>query len=230
MEDFAGIVHFHEERIPGDYGYRLMKALQQSPLEQGMLWQRHNAFLGYQKQWTANDEEVMPIEDRENGLVITGKIRLANRKMLLRKLRITDSVQDGEILLRLYEKFGVDAARLAEGSFSFVIYDEKEQKIFAVRNKAEKNSLYFYHDSRRFACSSRIEPLFTLPYIEKRANKHYQVIASAGMDETHFLTPYMYIYQLPPSHVCVISRQSITIKEIGVRLREERKSIMSLLG
>ena len=64
-----------------------------------------------------------------------------------------------------------------------MIWDEREQKLFGARDLSGYRTLYYYRDHQRFAFCTIIEPLLSLPYIEKRLNEEWfaEYLAISGM-------------------------------------------------
>lgn len=65
-----------------------------------------------------------------------------------------ETSSDTEVILRLYLEFGVDAFDKLRGMFAFVIYDERTDEFFLVRDAVGVKPLYFYAGKQElYACS-----------------------------------------------------------------------------
>jgi asparagine synthase (glutamine-hydrolysing) len=65
---------------------------------------------------------------------------------------------DTEILLRMYEKFGLNMLNNLNGMFSICIYDKKKKKIFLIRDRFGIKPLYYYKN-KNFVFSSEINSI-----------------------------------------------------------------------
>lgn len=69
---------------------------------------------------------------------------------------------DSEILINLFEEKGPKALQIIKGMFSFVIYDIKNNKIFAARDRFGIKPLYYYKNRNKIIFSSEIKPLLKI--------------------------------------------------------------------
>ena len=65
---------------------------------------------------------------------------------------------DTEVLLRMYEKFGLNMLNNLNGMFSICIYDKKKKKIFLIRDRFGIKPLYYYKN-KNFVFSSEINSI-----------------------------------------------------------------------
>lgn len=111
---------------------------------------------------------------------------------------ITDS--DTEVVLEMYNKFGVKALDYFVGMFSFVIYNQIENKVFAARDHFGIKPFYFYKKNEKFAFASELKTLSKLVPNTKEINTK-TLIASLNYlwipgNETIFKE----FSKLPPAH------------------------------
>ena len=109
---------------------------------------------------------------------------------------------DSQLILLAYYKWGEESPKYLVGDFAFMIWDEREQKLFGARDFSGYRTLYYYRDHQRFAFCTTIEPLLKLPYIKKELNEEWlaEYLAISGMIDTvdARITPYKNIEQIPP--------------------------------
>lgn len=119
--------------------------------------------------------EILPFHDTRAGLTITADAIIDNRAELFGKLGINSDLcremTDSRLILKAYEKWGTGCPRYLLGDFAFAIWDEKAQTLMCAVDHTGNRLFYYHLSSRLFAFSTLIEPLFTLPGIERRYNK-----------------------------------------------------------
>lgn len=101
-------------------------------------------------------------EDGRYRIVFNGEIY--NYKSLA-KNHLSDIVlkteSDTEVLLLLFEKFGVECVHLLKGIFAFAIIDVFEDTIYIFRDQYGVKPLYYYFNDNMFVFASEIKALFS---------------------------------------------------------------------
>lgn len=107
----------------------------------------------------------------------------------------TDS--DTEVLAHLYEEYGIDMVKKIDSEmFAFVIYDKKNNKVFAARDPLGVKPLYYAHDeSGQLYFTSEIKQLTIFPdiseinnfpagsyYINGKFKKYYDLTSTDELD------------------------------------------------
>jgi asparagine synthase (glutamine-hydrolysing) len=92
-----------------------------------------------------NPESGQPMEYKSNYLICNGEI--FNYRNLIDKYNFHDeykSESDCEIILHLYNKFGIDeTCKLIDGEFAFVLYDGNKDILYSARDHLGIRSLYW---------------------------------------------------------------------------------------
>jgi asparagine synthase (glutamine-hydrolysing) len=225
MSAIAGIYHFNAEPINLEHGKRIMKALEKFPADDIQTWDNGKVFLGCHAQWITPESlgEKLPYYDEQRKFAITADAIIDNRDELFEKLQVErgrrNTITDSELILLTYDKWGEDCPKYLIGDFAFMIWDEREQKLFGARDPSGYRTLYYYNYLSRFAFCTTIEPLLTLPYVNKQLNELYlaEFLAITGMIDTvdARMTPYENIEQVPPFHTITIVRENIRINKYG---------------
>ncbi len=105
---------------------------------------------------------------------------------------------DTEVLLRAYERWGIDCVQRLRGMFAFALWDGRERQLWLVRDRLGIKPLYYtVHDGRlRFA--SEIKALLEDPAQPRAVNEealfHYLSFVTTPAPQTLFQG----IYKLPP--------------------------------
>lgn len=223
MSAIVGIYQLNKEPISNEHGINLMNALKKFPADDAQTWQKEYIFLGCRAQWITPESvgERLPFYDHGRKLAVTADAIIDNREELFERLRVEHifrkKMPDSELILRAYEKWGEDTPKYLIGDFAFMIWDEKKCLFFGARDFSGNRTLYYYRNQNRFAFCTTIEPLLTLPYVEKKLNEQWlaEFLAIPYMFDSvdASSTPYINIEQLPPAH-------SITVD--GTTLRYSR--------
>jgi len=221
MSAIAGIIQLRKEMVPFELGRNIMKALEKFPADDIQVWHKHNAFIGNHAQWITPESvgEQQPFYDSERQCVITADAIIDNREELFAKLQVERSKQkhmpDSQLLLLAYYKWGEESPKHLVGDFAYMIWDERNQKLFGARDFSGSRTLYYYKDEERFAFCTTIMPLFTLPQVKKELNEQWmaEFLAIYGTVDAidTSITVYKAINQLPPSHSISIKKNKISM-------------------
>ena len=95
-----------------------------------------------------------------NNLVLICNGEIFNYKELIQEYNFkvkTDS--DCEVILHLYEKFGINCLNLLDGEFAFLIYDISQKELFVARDPFGVRPLYYLDNGLNQCFSSDIYPM-----------------------------------------------------------------------
>lgn len=169
--------------------------------------------LGHQNDWSINEkfEEDQPLADSETGMVITGTIRLDNRKELFKLLSLDslniNQISDARLLLYAYSKWGVACPGYLMGDFAFIIWDFKNQRLFAARDALGAEEIYYFISKEVVVLADRIAMLTNHPDISSVLNEkmvaNYLALDMSDMTETF----YQDVFHLPPAHCLVVEKE-----------------------
>ncbi|WP_418792207.1 asparagine synthase-related protein [Phosphitispora sp. TUW77] len=219
MSAIAGIYHLNNEPITIEHGINMMQVLWKYPADDVQVWHDNNTFLGCHAQWITPESvgERLPYFDSAGQLAITADAIIDNRCELFEALRVEHALRkempDSELILLAYQKWGEDVPKYLIGDFAFMIWDIKKSRLFGARDFSGNRTLYFYRSYQRFAFCTIMQPLFSLPYVEKKLNEQWlaEFLAMPDMYETidPFSTVYKNIEQIPPSHTISVAGSTI---------------------
>jgi len=112
-----------------------------------------------------------PLSYLDQRYVITYNGEIYNYKelsdQLIKKGYSFKTSSDTEIIMAMYDCFGAAMLLMLRGMFSFVIWDSKEQMLFAARDPFGVKPFYYYRDDKSFVFASQVkaisaQPQFTL--------------------------------------------------------------------
>ncbi|SDM77265.1 lasso peptide isopeptide bond-forming cyclase [Bacillus sp. OK048] len=232
MSAIAGIYHLNDEPINLEHGRRIMKELERFPADDVQTWHSDKVFLGCHAQWITPESigEKLPFYDQDRKLAITADAIIDNRDELFERLQVDKrkrkEITDSELILLSYHKWGEDSPKYLIGDYAFMIWDEKNQKLFGARDPSGYRTLYYFNNNTRLSFCTTIEPLLTLPYIEKHLNENYiaEFLAITGMIDTvdARMTPFKNIEQVPPFHSISIVGGKINLNRFGTFMPKEK--------
>ncbi len=104
-----------------------------------------------------------PIYNDDRSLVIVFNGEIYNFLILKEKLKAKGLVfrtnSDTEVLLKMYEIYGVEAFKQLNGMFAFSIHDIKLNKLFIVRDRFGEKPLYYYKNEECIYWASELKSI-----------------------------------------------------------------------
>ena len=214
MSAICGIYYLDGRPVALETGTAMMRELGIYHVDDTGVWRDGHVFLGCHARHVTPEsvQEILPFYDDEAGLSITADAVIDNRVDLHDRLSIDyslrDDMTDSQLILQAYRKWDQDCLKYLIGDFSFVIWDEKRQKLFCAVDHTGTRALYYFHSSELFAFSTLIKPLFVLPEITKEYDENWIADFLAMPSVMHQLdaelTLYRNIYLLPAGHTLTV--------------------------
>ena len=81
----------------------------------------------------------------------------------LRTIRWMTDHSDTEVLLRAYEQWGFDCLERLRGMFAFAVWDNRERRLWLVRDRVGIKPLYYSFHNGRFSFASEMRALLADP-------------------------------------------------------------------
>lgn len=108
---------------------------------------------------------------------------------------------DSEVLIHLYEEYGVECLEHLHGEFAFALYDTQLERWFCARDRVGIRPLQYVHDETQFIIASEAKALFAVgvPAKLSRSNywfsQHLQYLPRAGtlFEGVHMVPPASYL-------------------------------------
>ena len=150
----------------------------------------------------------MTNEKKNLYLIFNGEIYNFNdlKKDLIISGHKFKSKTDSEVILHLYEEKKEECLNDLNGMFAFVIYDEKEKKLFAARDRIGIKPFYYYYKDGIFLFGSEIKAILENPIVKREPNleaiSHYLTFACTPAPFTLFKN----IYKLPAAHYLTLDK------------------------
>lgn len=124
-----------------------------------------------------SDKANQPMSNKDQTIHIVFNGEVYNFKELKHRyfsddLSSFNTGSDTEIVLKMYEKFGIKCLDKLNGMFAFAIHDLKNKEVFLCRDRFGIKPLFFYQDSDYFIFSSEIKGILSSNLIERKINKN----------------------------------------------------------
>jgi asparagine synthase (glutamine-hydrolysing) len=159
-----------------------------------------------------------PLSSRSGNSWITYNGEVYNfpqlRKELAQRGYTFRTQSDTEVVVNLYEEFGLEFVKKLRGMFAFAIYDQKNRRLILARDHIGKKPLYYHlEEGSRLVFASEIKSILQFPGIGRN-------IDPEALD--FFLTleyipaPYSIlkaVRKLPAGHMLVFENGKATIRE-----------------
>lgn len=154
-------------------------------------------------------------EDRSLVLICNGEIYNYRelRDELTRKGHAFASRSDVEVLLHLYEEYGVDLLHRINGQFAFALYDVKQRLLLLARDHFGINPLYYANINGIFVFSSEIKGILEFPGARREVDLTGldQVLTFPGLVSPR--TMFKGISSLPAGHYLILKDDELRLNE-----------------
>lgn len=135
------------------------------------------------------------------------------RATLVQRGHTFRSATDTEVIIHLYEEYGVDCLQHLRGMFAFAIWDARERTLFLARDRVGIKPLYYCLTEKALVFGSELKSLLVDPEVKREMN--FQAV-------DRFLT-YLYlpgnetllksVRKLMPGHYLVVKGGRVTSKQ-----------------
>lgn len=90
------------------------------------------------------------------------------RKNLISAGHNFKTATDVEVILHLYEDYGMDCVKHLRGMFAFAIWNSGDQTLFLARDHMGQKPLFFYHNDNIFVFASEVKAVLSSGFIEPK--------------------------------------------------------------
>lgn len=161
----------------------------------------------------AAGHQPMANEDETVWVVFNGEIY--NYRELARALAARNhtlrTVSDTEVIVHLYEDYGVGCVQKLRGMFAFALWDRKRTRLMLARDRLGVKPLFYFYDGRQLVFGSELKAILEHPRIQREIDPEallYYLRYSYIPDP---LTIFRKIRKLPPAHVLTISNGALEV-------------------
>lgn len=167
--------------------------------------------LGRQHFWITPEEqgEHQPLVFAAAGLALVADVRLDNRQELAQALGLAPAVaaahSDSHLIALAYARWGTDCVDHLLGDFSFILWDQKQQHLFAARDPLGTRGLTYYVDRSLLVAATEISHILAHPAVEPRINDlRVAQFLNFTFDEEE-QSFYQDVLYLPPAHCLLVT-------------------------
>lgn len=194
----------------------MMKAIEHRGPDGGDCYVTKDIMLGFRRLSIIDHEAGMqPMfnEDKSKVLVFNGEIYnyMQLRSMLKEKGHKFQTASDSEVLVHGYEEFNKDILKKLYGMFSFAVWDEENQELFAARDYFGIKPFYYAVIDHTLVFASEIKSILEFPGYHREVNENaldqYLSFEYSVLSETFFKG----IYKLMPGHYLTYKNQQLKV-------------------
>jgi asparagine synthase (glutamine-hydrolysing) len=119
---------------------------------------------------TTSGHQPMCNEDGDVHVVFNGEIYnyVELREELRERGHVFVSTSDTEVIVHLYEQDGARCVEKLRGMFAFVVWDRRQQTLFAARDRFGIKPLYYYRDENKLLLASEIKAILEDATVPRR--------------------------------------------------------------
>ena len=113
---------------------------------------------------------------------------------------------DTEVILHLYEEYGLDFVQHLRGMFALAIWDNNDQRLILARDRAGQKPLFYRKDDYRFVFASELKALLQIPGISRELDRN-SVLEFLTLQYVPAPRSILKGYRrLPPAHIATVQR------------------------
>src|SRR4051812_6935148 len=149
-------------------------------------------------------------EDGTIGITFNGEIYdyQAHRERLLAAGHHFKTRSDTEVLVHLYEEHGMDFLDMLNGEFALVIYDSRQRRLVAARDRMGVKPLFYSVQGQELLIASEAKSILALPRVPRELSADYLMGSHLGAFPAG-VSPFEGIRSLRPGHAFVATRHGV---------------------
>ncbi len=161
----------------------------------------------------ANGWQPIPNENETVWIICNGEVYdyQSLRQTLVQAGHRFRTGSDSEVILHLYEEYGVEGFRQLNGQFAFVIWDTNSRSLVLCRDRVGICPLYYAFAGDRFYFASEMKALLKVPEIRVEPD-FLSLQALWTFWSSPCRTPLRGIFEFPPAHYAVLEPGNRSLK------------------
>ena len=221
MCGICGRLNFNDRPVQPDELEQMCKEIKhRGPDDQG-IWLKGPVGLGHRRlsiiDLSPAGHQPISNETKTVWIVFNGEIYnfQALRSRLIKNGHKFSSKTDTEIVVHLWEEYGVNCVKYLRGMFALALWDEREKSLFLARDRVGKKPLKYYLDKQKIIFASELKAILTDKTIKRtpdlQAIDHFFSLEAVPAP----LTGFQGIKKLPAASYLLIKNNQVIIKNIG---------------
>lgn len=230
----CGITGFYDARLDRDSKTNILSRMMtviahRGPNDSGMYTDEYVA-LGFRRLSIidlAAGHQPLPNEDETVWLTFNGEIYNYEslRGELIEKGHRFSTNTDSEVIIHLYEEYGMECTKRLRGMFGFTIWDTKTRTLHGARDRFGIKPFYYTQQGECLVYGSEAKSLLEHPRVKREVNEdglqHYFTFQFVPDPATLFKG----IFRLPPAHYFSFKDGKMEIKRYWqLEFRPENRS------
>lgn len=218
MCGIAGVIHLDKTKVVETYHLRQMLASirHRGPDEFG-IYQDRFVGLGSARLSIidlATGQQPIPNEDCSCWIILNGEIfnYIELRQDLEARGHHFTTASDTEVILHLYEEYGVDCLKRLNGQFAFAIWDSRQQRLFCGRDRLGIRPLFYTVQNNTLVFGSEIKAILSHPQAHAELDIHSLEQVFTFWATLSPKTVFKDIYEVPPAHYLIVQDGNIEIE------------------
>ncbi|AMV22027.1 Asparagine synthetase 1 [Planctomyces sp. SH-PL14] len=119
---------------------------------------------------------------------------------------------DTEVIVHLYEEYGLDCLQKLRGMFAFAIWDRAKERLFLARDRAGKKPLFYRHEPDRLTFGSELKTLLQIPGAPREVDPEAVDLFLTYQYVPHPRTILKGYSKLPPGHLALYERGTLSVR------------------
>jgi asparagine synthase (glutamine-hydrolysing) len=157
-----------------------------------------------------------PLANEDRTIWITFDGEIYNKAPIIQELEKNhtfDTNSSAEVVVHSYEEDGPNCVNRFNGMFAFCLWDSKNRRLFAARDRFGMKPFYYCDSPTMFLQASEIKALLIDPSVPKKPNESivYDYLMTAHNDHTED-TFFMGIKRLLPAHHMFVDQNGVRIR------------------
>jgi len=191
---------------------------------------------------TAEGHQPMPSFNKKIWIAYNGEVYNFKKlkESLLKKGYRFRSTSDTEVIVNLYQEYGLSAIKRLRGMFALSLWDSQKKQLVLARDRFGIKPLHYYLKDGLLIFGSETKAILAHPQVKKSLNlKSLSLYFSIGFGAIPSpFTIFSGIKKLPPAHYAVFKNGQLSIKkywhlekvkEIKISENEAKKRLLELI-
>jgi len=234
MSGICGIIRFDGKPVKKEEIQKMLDVTKIQGHDAEGIWGDGSVGLGHKMLCTTPESlyEKQPLVCEDDNLVLVADARLDNRAELIEKLDRKETnfnkITDADLILWSYQKWRNSCPNYFNGDFAFVIWDNKENKLFVSRDRFGIRQFYYYYNKNILIFATYVEPIYASGLLKRvvdiQSVKKYIKFSALDRNESFFEE----IKRLPSSNWMTISKNQFKMERYWYPEKIQTNTTLSL--